>query len=368
MALGNRSYGLYNYAQALYDPGHARLMLRVAYDGVASAIDSRAQYGSPNYEDAKRFFSNLRDHIRSIVDLDEAAAIDLDGHSLGDSGEERDYRRWCLQRCLFLNPLNDAVERPIAGQDILLLPNMVAPLDKPPALHGFFNQMKQEFISARWLYYEGIESIDVHFADRKVALYNTLDYPSYSVAVEKVKAAYRIAYSVFDKIAYFLNVYMNLQIRADRVSFRGAWYENSDRNRPVRHELNNSENWPLRGLFWLAKDLFDEHFQDLTEPDGRALFIIRNWLEHRYLKVHEILPTTEASSEIWDHMWRDDLAYSVQRQDFEAKTLRVLKLVRSALIYLALAVHQEERRRSKEQGDSRVVPISLGLWADEFKR
>ena len=36
--------------------------------------------------------------------------------------------------------------------------------------------------------------------NRDVLLYNTLDYPAYGLAVEKVKVAFRMAYSIFDKI------------------------------------------------------------------------------------------------------------------------------------------------------------------------
>jgi len=45
-----------------------------------------------------------------------------------------------------------------------------------------YNQLKQEFVSARYLYYEGITSEAVHFSDKKVYLYDTLDAPVYSLA------------------------------------------------------------------------------------------------------------------------------------------------------------------------------------------
>ena len=59
----------------------------------------------------------------------------------------------------------------------------------------------------------------------------------------------------------------------------------------------------------------------MTEPDAQALYAIRNQLEHRYLKVHEIY-SPPANPTAADRMWIDDLAYSIQREDFEAKTLR----------------------------------------------
>jgi LA2681-like HEPN len=370
MALGNRGYGLAEYARALYDPGHKGVFLRFAHQGLSAALSPEATYESPGYENAKRFFQRKREQIESVVDVQKISdSIELDNHELGSSKKERSYRRWCLYNGLFLNPLNDLGPYSIAGRDILMLPSFVTAIDEPPNLLGFFNQMKQEFVSARWLYYEGKDSTGVHFADREVALYNTLDYPSYSLAVEKIKATYRIAYSLFDKVAFFLNAYLSLRIDATKIYFRSVWYENADpRKRVIRPELERSENWPLRGLYWLAKDLYDDDFRDVTEPDAQALYKIRNHIEHSYLKIHEILvppPTDPKSPGAW---WTDQLAYSVQREDFEAKTLRLLKLARAALTYLSLAMHREERRRAAQKGEARTMPITLDLWEDDWKR
>ena len=94
---------------------------------------------------------------------------------------------------------------------------------EPPAIFGFFNQMKQEFASARYLYYEGIHAEGTHFSDTDVLLYNTLDYPAYGLATEKIRLAYRAAYSLFDKIAYFINDHFALGIKPERVSFGSLW-------------------------------------------------------------------------------------------------------------------------------------------------
>jgi hypothetical protein len=92
----------------------------------------------------------------------------------------------------------------------LLLPTFSTEGGEIPSFLKFFNQMKQEFIAARWFLYDGLESHRIHFADRDAPLYNTLDYPSYGISVEKIKTAYRMAYSLFDKIGFFLNSYLGL--------------------------------------------------------------------------------------------------------------------------------------------------------------
>jgi hypothetical protein len=67
-------------------------------------------------------------------------------------------------------------------------------------------------------------------------------------------------------------------------------------------------------------------------------------------------------------MWTDDLAYSIQREDFEAKTLRVLRHARAGLVYLSLAMHREERRRAENKDITRTMPMTLDIWEDDWKR
>jgi HEPN superfamily protein len=109
--------------------------------------------------------------------------------------------------------------------------------------------MKQEFVSARWMLYEGLHATRVHFSDRDVTLLNTLDYPTLGLPIEQVKAAYRIAYSLLDKIAYFLNDYAKLGMNARQVYFKTVWHENGDFRKGIRASLRDSKNLPLRGLF-----------------------------------------------------------------------------------------------------------------------
>jgi LA2681-like HEPN len=379
MALGNRGLGLRTYAQALYDPGHQRVLLAFAHASLVAAIAPSAQYKGGGYESAKAFFQRTKECIEKVTDV--ARVMDggnLEGHSLGASKAEQDYRRWCLQKRLFLNPLNDLGPYPIAAQDVFMLPSYVTAIDEPPVFSGFFNQMKQEFASARWLFYDAIHARDVHFSDRRVALHNTFDYPSYALAVEKMRIAFRVAYSLFDKIAVFLNAYMKLGINERNLYFRSLWYKNADvRQRILRPEFERFENWPMRGLYWLAKDLFEPGFRDAMQPDAQALYVIRNRLEHSYLKVHEMILPPPTRGHLADRFWTDRLAYSIQRQELQDKTMRVFKLSRAALIYLSLGMHREERSRvaakAKQAKNDKslkgvIAPITLPLWDDDQKR
>ena len=226
--------------------------------------------------------------------------------------------------------------------------------------------MKQEFVSARWLLFDGLHSGRVHFSDRHVALYNTLDYPSYSLAVEKVKAAYRMGYSLLDKIAVFLNHYASLNVNPKNIYFRSIWYEDLNlQKRIVREEFASSKNWPFRGLYWLSKDIFDPELKDVMEPEARSLYEICNHLEHGYLKVHEIL--LSSGNHASEDAWSDRLAYSVSRSEFQDKTIHVLKLARAGLIYLSLGMFREEQRRDRARNEGLRMPMMLDLWDDDWK-
>jgi hypothetical protein len=288
--------------------------------------------------------------------------VQLDGYSLGRSKAEQEYRKWALYQRLFLNPLNDLGNHSIAANDVLSLPTFALEIGETPWPTGFFNQMKQEFVSGRWLLHDGITSHGPHYSDRGVYIHDTLDYTSQALAVEKIKAAFRIGYSILDKIAFFLNQYAQLGIAQDRVYFKSIWYD--PKTREVRRELATSRNWAFRGLYWLSKDLFDPDFQDIMEPEAQELYKIRNRIEHSYFKVHEMLVPSKTGTLL--DTWTDTLAYSVQREQFQENALHVFRLARAGLIYLSLGMHEEERRRAI--ADELTMPMSFTLLRDDWKR
>ena len=350
MAKGNRGLGLIHYAHALYDDDHALLFLRQARDDLKSALESGVE------RQAEPVFQNYFHDLEHALSSEAMPHINshVQPNIPGKTEEEINYRTWCLEYRLFLNPLNDLGTFPSAASDLLCTPSIIMEKGETPYFHGFYNQIKQEYVSARWLYYDGITSQAQHFSDSHVLLLNTLDYPVYGLAAEKIKISFRMLYSLFDKIAFFLNRYMPLSIKEKKVHFRTFWYENHTRTNTLRKTLELSENWPLRGLFWLSKDLYEDRdgFKEALEPDARELLAIRNHLEHKYLKYHEPpekLPYSNDNSE--------SFGFSIHRKDFEIKVLRILKMVRAALIYLALAIHSEEKRRLEQRKASQPIQV-----------
>lgn len=365
MALGNRGYGRIEYAKAIYSQHKREELIWAAFRDLTRAVElvDEYPYGSPG---APEFFKwHITDLLARFVPEFLNHEMKFIDYSLGRSHREKDYRTWALRETLFLNTLNDLGTYSAAASDPLHLPAFVAPLNEPPVLIGFFNQIKQEYVSARWLFFDAMDSDKPHFSDREVYLTNTLDYPVYSLAVEKLKLAFRASYSIFDKIAYFLNAYMKLGIPDKQVTFRSVWSMNVNKTSSLRPEFEGLENRPLRGLYWISKDFFETAFSDVTEPDARNIKDDRDYLEHKYFKVHDDL--CDLVHEI-NPLFIDTLAHSITRNGLQTKTLRLLKLARAALIYLACGMSARERRLREEKGqDVMIANMELPTIEHRFK-
>jgi len=362
MAVGNLGMGLFTYARCLHDTGHAALFLRRSYEELSRAVTLDLPSDA-----AREAFERRRQRI------EEGAAkgvlkstANWDGFSLGSSPDEVRYRKWSLDNVLFVNPLNDLVRRSIAACDALTVPSIAVSIGEGPYYAGFYDQMKQEYVSARFLLWEGITQEGVHFSDRGVKQYDTLDYPVYGLFAEKLGISFRMAYSILDKVAFFVNHYFDLGCPASKVSFRTIWYSAQKRKNGLRPDLSSKKNLPLRGLFWLSLDLFSDEpgFRDSIEPNGRDIHEIRRHLEHKYVKLH---------AEGWPGSVRGigldaPLAYSLALEDFQLKAMQLLHMVRSALIYLSLSVHVEETERARKRPKGVIVPgIPLTEWEDDWK-
>lgn len=363
MAQGNLGVGLWYYAMHLYDPNHKVILAQTAERELSEATATDFGRDGATTPEAIEAFRKKREEISDYLDRSGSRTqIEMDGFELGTSRPERAYRLWCLAEGLFINPLNDLGRFSIAASDVLTVPGHRVG-NHGAAFMGFFNQIKQEFVSARWMLYQGLIAEGVHFSDRDVLMLGLDGIARYGLALEQVKIAYRLAYSIFDKAGYLLNSYFELGIKPREVYFKSLWYEKPNaKPAKVREVFERSENLPLRGLFWVAKDLSIADLRETAEPDAQTLDEVRNHLEHKYLQVTQPGANCTALG-----LFVDPLAYQIERTDLEGKTLRLLKLARSAIIYLSLAMQTEEL--SRQDGlPSRPMQLSMPTLSDRSKR
>ena len=269
------------------------------------------------------------------------------------SPEEKSYRKWCLKGRLFVNPINDITTEWIADQDILQFPNHTVKIGDGPFFAASFSALKREFCFARYMAYEGFNQIHPKFETDKLFLVNTLDYVDYSGTTEKVKAAFRICFSVLDSLAAVTNSYF--KCGSNNISFSPKW---------IRENFQKSDNnFFIDALYWLSCDLFenekivsDPQKWKAPNPQSSEIRKIRNAIEHGWLRV------AESECTIWDK--DNDFAYLVTPQQLQAHTLFLLKLVRSAMLYLTMAVKLNEASGTEERGI--VVQSPLDIMDDEF--
>lgn len=240
----------------------------------------------------------------------------------GRSNEERNYRYWCLENHLFLNPLNELIKTENAfAYDPLIIRSFLEDADHcennrtsdPPRWFAMLNQLKEEYIYARYLCFNARDDKDkVHFADRKTSLsLGGLDYGLYSIRIEGLKTAFKTLYSMLDQISFFVNEFWNLGLK--------------EREADARHvyKLHNysEDNIVLTGFRWVLSEFNEDFGKEVNEADEvdeskgttgtssqksneqqpkkrtneKNLSNLRNALEHKFVKVHD--------------MWDEDLKF-----------------------------------------------------------
>jgi hypothetical protein len=362
MALTNRGLVRFSFARMIYDDGHRAILSAHACYDLERIVNADFEWGSAPADIIDLINAKVAE-IRAAVDVDIVLArTKLDGWPLGE-GDTKSYRLRMLERRLFLNPLVMLGPHSIAASDPLHLPSHTFAQGTVPPLLGWYNQMKQEFVSARLLYHEAMEAEPLgdcpsHFADEEVRLYDTLDYPAFSIGAERLRLAFRTAYGLLDKVAGFVNAYFGLGHDSNRVDLRGVWYADPRKRRALHPKIANLTNLALRGLYWLSFDIVGEAAQgpdDAIAPDAAHLNALRNALEHRCL----VLTTETFGMRDKDSIERECITA------FQHSTERMLELVHEALILLSLAMHEEEMRKLKDRGGDALV---LNTVLPEYRR
>lgn len=359
-ARGKKGSALTHYAQALYDPSQVAMFLRAARADLRAALSNEALPEEVRalckerlgWVEARTLGKTLQQQVEAELALQSR------------SDDEAAYRGWCLKHRLFLNPINDLGPYESAARDSLSVPPHDFAGRGCASLHGYFNQIKQAYATARFMLYEGISAQGLHYSDRGVSLYDTEEYASYCLAVEKTKVAFSTTYAQFDAIARFLNHYLALRIPEERVAFRTIWYVGQQPAQGLRPEFKRRKNWPMRGLYWLSKALHEDGLDEALEPDARQLQGIRQSIDRGYLKLHEdFFPCLEGDSAEPPSGGQGVPAMSLNRGAFELKALKVLKLARSAVLYLCLSVHAEQKQHTSSAEDANALPAPMTLKA-----
>jgi hypothetical protein len=255
----------------------------------------------------------------------------------------RMYVSFCSEHQLFLNFCRRCQRCVVANKDIVNISLITNSDDTTtfPGLARVVNEIKERYATARLLLFEGYKpAFDLLPYDEITNYIDNLDYAIYGIRPSKIKMAFESAYSVLDKIAIFINRYIPLGVKEEGVGFsKHSFWKEQQR---LKSAMRNLRNYYLYALYDIHRDL---------EKDGflERLRKMRNVSTHRYIvthieRIHQVLPDESPENHI-DHI------------DLFNSTLELLKLVRSAIVYLIAFIQMEEQRRHPPSLDRKEIPI-----------
>ncbi len=356
MASANYGRALRFYANMVNDSGHYRDLHCHAYQAIKSALEIKD--ANMHAEAVAVFEKQIEDYEKRFNKKVLSSPIIYPEHDLG-SHEEKEYRNWCLQNHLFLNPLNDLMTLESAfAHDPLTITQYTEYVHRddvgeksnsnPPKWFAMLNQLKEEYVYARLLCYEGTEkTTETHFADRDVLLsLASYDYVNYSIRLEQLKSAFRISYSLFDQIAFMINEFWALGI-AER---------QADARRVFGCKHYPKDNVALTALYWGYNE-FKEKYIEGADPSEEGLKTLRNALEHKFVQVHEYSHPNEL------HIM-DDRFYHLSESSLKKHALRILTLAREWIMELVYAIAIEE---SKNVDKENAVHLHIIDYDDQWK-
>lgn len=379
MGLAQLGFKLYELSRCHYDSSHQRIILYKAFHYIKEADESNNPFLEK--EEIQGLLNYYKNNIILILGqkyIDKQFTINnflVTSDKM--SADETKYWEWVAKNKLSLNLLNDVFDSVEVGYDPIHLPSMAEKIDskKIQYLFGLFNQIKQEYVSARFLAYEGFNIREPHFSDKGVYLINTLDYPVYGLGIEKIKACYRAVYSIFDKIAFFLNEYFELGIK-NNIGYIRLFSPEKNVNDKIKLIDIAENNYPLFGMWWLFKDVRNVNINDdgtINKKDEykhidnimSKISKVRNAMEHGYLKILD----SYYNEKMLNNNRLDQLAYNISFVDFEKLTLQLLRYVREAIILLVFSINREEEIKETYRNPNEIaIPMYADKYDDEWKQ
>ena len=167
---------------------------------------------------------------------------------------------------------------------------------------------------------------------------DTGDMADHSLQGSFLRTAFKTAYSLFDRIGYFINEYFQVGLTDTKISFKNVWknkvYDGSGQllfvvPRPI--VSSHADNPLIKAMYWLQKDFFESKKINVTTPYAERIFQMRNDMEHNCLLTG---------------MQMFDVSFTkyTSEQKIEDNTYKLLKLARELIIYLCLAVNYDQQK------------------------
>ncbi|ENU81142.1 hypothetical protein F975_01003 [Acinetobacter sp. ANC 3789] len=312
------------------------------------------------------------------------------------------YLNWVAKNKLFLNELNDLLNEEMVFQDTLEISSMSYKINTSLSLkeelvfYSNFDELRNEYTYARFLIFQAseIKEDSEHFYNKTYSHIDDTLHAIDNLKTSQMKSAFRILYSIFDKISYFIAKYFGLSITDHEISFKGIFYEG--RLDKIRNRFFESENCFLHALFYILKEIEVEpkrkskdsienmnKIENLSNLEKHRLAKIRNHLEHRSFRIvddfgYELNTKYNSSEEFRyqellvrkDELEKNNLQSSdeyievinnlkekeikskyileMPLSEFEESLMHLTRLARNSLMYLSLLVQYEEKNKPRD--------------------
>ncbi|MGG7522249.1 LA2681 family HEPN domain-containing protein [bacterium BS0013] len=289
--------------QSLYDNGHSEYHFLIAYELVNKGIENinglYPEQRIPLEEGGQLF--NFKKWFEGTFEI---SAFDYfkEYNEEYTSSKHKQYLEWCANNKLFLNDLNDVCEYPITCQDVFSLPSFIQSLNGSLAMHeelayhGNYDELKNDYCYARYLFFSSkdIPNETSHMFNSTFQHVDDMSHSINNLKVAQLKSAFRAVYSLFDKVAYLISRFFDLndlkhdkKLSIDNL-FRDFTGKNNGEWKPHK-KLKDSDNHFIHALFYILKDIRKVGNSDTVtkwlDPNAIAFADIRNAMEHRSLKI-----------------------------------------------------------------------------------
>lgn len=247
---------------------------------------------------------------------------------------------WVEKERLTLGPTVELVDPEMGKLDWLRLPGILERETgagaKPPPIFAMFNQIKADFILARDLAWRSRDEAgwptSGNFDD-------TLDYAVYGPATSALILAHRTAIDLLDKVAAAANHYFELGLEPHQIFFGKIWrLRSKESGNSLTPEVESIVRDGVHALYGLV-ELADDY--EARTGILRPLKNLRNAGTHRFVVLHDLGDITQCRE-----------AAEVEHHDFDgftATALAALRVARSAIQMLALAIGEQEELLSKSK-------------------
>lgn len=270
-------------------------------------------------------------------------------------GKEKRYRDWCKTEQLLLNVSNDIDKATAIPVDTFNYWHSDAQDMRGRALEHFFNSMTQEFLALRSLLYETAkhDPSNPHFGDAPFHQPDSLYV--YSARNEYLKSVYRMAYSLFDKIAYFLKQYFQLEMPNSKATLQYIWFIDENPRKPLKPVFRNSQKDALKALYWLSRELYGYEREGEAASFFKKAGHIRNMLEHSYVQItqeKELFASQESGIRLDFSSFKSQIddfqSHHLSQDELEQLTHALAKSARNALLYLRFVLDLDHQREESE--------------------